>query len=458
MNNPAATKAVILGLSDSGETIPSCAGRISTREGTATEIFHAATDPVKNANLIQKVTQSGHNSTIEHCVYNLAFENISVFAEQFLIEFRLASFTVKSRRYVDFTNSGYYVPSSLGEEAKKRYTDGMQSFFDAYARLCALGVPKEDARFVLPYCLHSNFYCTVNAREFLNMLTQMLYGRGAAIAELRAIGESLAKQARKLTPGIMTDFDARAEKKSESDFPAELLSALPAKKESEPVRLLNYTPNASATVCAAAAAIYNPSADVSPLFGADASAREKVLDWLISSPRPRALENAVYTFEVNGVSLSCLTHFARHRMQSIQIPSLTKTNRDGYVLPETVRGVPEAEKLYADCFRKAKELYAGLKSLGMSDNALVYTLLSGNTIDIVTTMNARELLLFFKLRCCTRAQWEIRDFAERMLLLCREAEPEIFRHYGPSCFIGACPEGRMCCGRQAEIRKKYGSF
>ncbi|MBQ6165022.1 MAG: FAD-dependent thymidylate synthase, partial [Clostridia bacterium] len=142
----------------------------------------------------------------------------------------------------------------------------------------------------------------------------------------------------------------------------------------------------------------------------------------------------------------------------IQIPCLTQTHKEKYVLPATVSENAEAKALYDDCFRRARVLYSELKSRGLSECELVYTLLSGNTIDIVTTMNARELLLFFKLRCCTRAQWEIREYAEKMLRLCRRAEPEIFRYYGPSCFIGACPEGRMCCGMQAEIKEKYSSF
>ena len=176
--------ALILGLSDSGERIPACAGRISTQPGTAREIFEASADALKNANLIGKVTASGHTSTIEHTVFNLAFENVSVFAEQFLIEFRLASFTVKSRRYVDFTDSGFYIPSALTGEMREIYISHMNALFEAYAQLCELGIPREDARFVLPYCLFSNFYCTVNAREFLNMLTQMLYGRGNHVSNL----------------------------------------------------------------------------------------------------------------------------------------------------------------------------------------------------------------------------------------------------------------------------------
>ncbi len=90
--------AIVLGLSDTDEKIPAASGRISTQEGDASEIFAKSQDKEKNAKLISKVTRSGHNSTIEHTVFNLAFQDVSVFVEQFLIEFRLASFTVKSRR------------------------------------------------------------------------------------------------------------------------------------------------------------------------------------------------------------------------------------------------------------------------------------------------------------------------------------------------------------------------
>ena len=92
----------VIGMSDTGEKIPAASGRISTQPGNATAILEKSLDPEKNARLISKVTKSGHNSTIEHTVFNLAFQDVSVFCEQFIIEFRLASFTVKSRRYVDF--------------------------------------------------------------------------------------------------------------------------------------------------------------------------------------------------------------------------------------------------------------------------------------------------------------------------------------------------------------------
>ena len=98
-----ASGAFLVGLSDCGEKVTAAGGRVSTQPGTALGIWAKSQDEEKNANLINKVTRSGHNSVVEHVCFHLAFQNVSVMVEQFMIEFRLASFTVKSRRYVDFS-------------------------------------------------------------------------------------------------------------------------------------------------------------------------------------------------------------------------------------------------------------------------------------------------------------------------------------------------------------------
>ncbi len=97
-------KATILGSARIWAAMISAGGRISTMEGTAGQIWQKSLElgEEKNERLIGKVVSSGHTSVLEHGYVNLSFEDVSVFAEQFLIEFRLASFTVKSRRYVDF--------------------------------------------------------------------------------------------------------------------------------------------------------------------------------------------------------------------------------------------------------------------------------------------------------------------------------------------------------------------
>ena len=74
---------------------------------------------------------------------------------------------------------------------------------------------------------------------------------------------------------------------------------------------------------------------------------------------------------------------------------------------------------------------------------------------IVFTMNARSLLNFFKLRCCNRAQWEIRELAIQMLKEVKNIYPTLFKNAGPSCIGNPCPEGKMTCGKIIEVREKF---
>ena len=140
----------IISCNRNGMEVCASAARISTTQGDALEIFEKARGNPKNADLIRKVLKSGHKSLIEHAVFTLAFWNVSAFVEQYWIEYRLASFTVKSRRYVDFSNFGYYIPPELEGGGLEDYCRCMDLLFSSYKALLELGVPKEDARFVLP--------------------------------------------------------------------------------------------------------------------------------------------------------------------------------------------------------------------------------------------------------------------------------------------------------------------
>ena len=71
------------------------------------------------------------------------------------------------------------------------------------------------------------------------------------------------------------------------------------------------------------------------------------------------------------------------------------------------------------------------------------------------TMNARELRHFFKLRCCNRAQWEIRELAKAMLKEVYPVSKALFANAGPACCAGTCPEGKMTCGNCQAVRQEY---
>ena len=438
----------ILHYNENAAAIIASGGRISTMNGTAEEIYAKSTSvpEEKNVNLIGKVLSSGHNSVLEHASVNLAFENVSVFVEQFIIEFRLASFTVKSRRYVDFSQVGYYTPDfSACPKAEPIFNHAVQSLFGVYDRLCEAGVPKEDARFVLPYCFASNFFCTMNCRELVHVMNEMVYGRGAKYPEIRALGESLFSQCEKELPYLAVRKPADYEK-PELAIPA----GQPLRPEAE-VTVLAATPKAETVICNAALARYG----YAPRDFSDTETKE-ILKTLLAQNRKRELEQASYTLLYRGLSLAALTHLTRHRMQSLVAPVLLDCADDSaYVLPQTVIDCG-MEKPYRDAFALAAKAKAELAEAGLGREDLNYLLLSGLTVPVVCTMNAGELYTYLRLRTCNRAQWEIRQAATAALKALRQTAPVLFSFYGPTCFVtGKCPEGKMCCGKSKEVFERF---
>lgn len=167
------------------------------------------------------------------------------------------------------------------------------------------------------------------------------------------------------------------------------------------------------------------------------------------------LEHAVYTFEVKGISRALTHQLVRHRIASYSQQSqryVKITDMDGYVIPKSV---DEWNMLndYCSIMGEIWEYYDRLIKAGVPVEDARYILPNACTTNIIVTMNARELLHFFALRCCNRAQWEIRELAEKMLELCGEVSPTIFKDAGPSCVRdGFCRESKSC-GRAPKLKK-----
>lgn len=422
------SKAIIIHENKTALRTAAASARISTQQGTAMDIYEKSLGDERDLNLLKKVLSSGHKSVIEHQTLTIAFNDVSVLVEQFVIECRLASFTVKSRRYVDFGAAGWVCPDGLTEEQKALYDKTMAARFEDYKALLDMGVPREDTRFVLPYCLRSNFYMTVNARELIALICAMLYGRGKGFPEIESLGEQLKAQFDGLYPGVIEAEAARYP--SYSPMPLPKAVQLGTNQEGD-AELLD--------------APKDVEGFLNKLYAFTGRSPEQ--NGFIDA-RPRELEMLHYTFRIQRVSLACVTHFTRHRMVSLLVPPVARGLCDGdYVLPETIKANSEAEVIYRRAF-EAQGLAAGeALALGMSMENLSYFALSGHQIDLMISMNLRELIHFMKLRTCRRAQWEIRGVAWRMLEKLRPLEPELYGRIGPSCVYGPCPEGKMSCGK-----------
>lgn len=215
------------------------------------------------------------------------------------------------------------------------------------------------------------------------------------------------------------------------------------------VRLLNHTPDPERAIAAAARLCYAPVGAAELMEAMSDKAVKSVLKTIITSGHTSALEHASYTFAVDGVSRALTHQLVRHRLASYNQQSqryVTYATEPSFVVPPSVAADPVASATFDAAATAAFDAYRALLDAGVPAEDARYLLPNAMETKIVVTMNVRELLHFFELRCCRRAQWEIRALAMRMLELAEPTAPYIFMDAGAACRRGPCPEGKMVCG------------
>ncbi len=224
------------------------------------------------------------------------------------------------------------------------------------------------------------------------------------------------------------------------------------------VALLQHTPEPELTIALAARLCYSPvSIDElrDKLSGADI---QTFLDKIMSLGHQSVLEHASFTFGIEGISRVTSHQLVRHRVASYSQQSqryVSHKERFAAVVPTSIAEEPEALALFEKMLGDLHEAYSKMIEAGIPAEDARYILPNATETKILVTMNARELLHFFGLRCCERAQWEIRAMALEMLKLVRRVAPTIFRDAGPGCLAAPCPEGAMTCGRIIEVRDRF---
>ncbi|WP_417143396.1 FAD-dependent thymidylate synthase [Raoultibacter massiliensis] len=215
------------------------------------------------------------------------------------------------------------------------------------------------------------------------------------------------------------------------------------------VELLYHTPDPERAIATAARLCYAPVGASELMETMPEDRVQSVLSTIMESGHFSTLEHASYTFAVDGVSRALTHQLVRHRIASFNQQSqryVKYTEGLSVVKPETVAANSETERVFDEAIDAALSAYAKLLDAGVPAEDARYLLPNAAETKIVITMNVRELLHFFGLRCCNRAQWEIRAMADRMLELAKPTAPYIFMDAGAPCIRGACPEGKMTCG------------
>lgn len=224
------------------------------------------------------------------------------------------------------------------------------------------------------------------------------------------------------------------------------------------VTLLNYTQNPEDTAAAAARLCYSPSCIDDIVKKYDSESNIALINKILSSGHHSVIEHVSFTFGIEGISRVTTHQLVRHRVASFSQQSqryVSFKEKLDCIIPDTIKENASAQKLYKKSFDAAYNDYKELVAMGIPQEDARYVLPNGAETKIIVTMNARELLHFFKLRCCLRAQKEIREMAKEMLKIAKSKSPTIFKDSGPECVRSSCPEGKMTCGNAVDIRKEY---
>ena len=247
------------------------------------------------------------------------------------------------------------------------------------------------------------------------------------------------------------------------------------------VTLITHTPDPEMTIASAARLCYSPATIAEVQEKLTPEKAGEFVEMLAGLGHQSPIEHAVFTFGIEGVSRALLAQITRHRIASFSVQSQRYVRENDFevVVPPQIAEVPEAKAEFELAMRESIAHYQKIAELlksrrerelleqGLSPKAAAsraektaiedarFVLPNACDTKMIVTMNARSLMNFFELRCCQRAQWEIREVADQMLRLCLGVAPHLFQKAGPGCVRGGCPEGRMTCGMAAEMREKY---
>jgi thymidylate synthase (FAD) len=213
------------------------------------------------------------------------------------------------------------------------------------------------------------------------------------------------------------------------------------------VKLLRHTEDAE-LLCGTAALTSTKSGTPSEILQKiDREHAKQIIKRVTAYGHASVVEHASFTFSIEGVSRAMTHELVRHRIASFTQQSqryVTYDTLEGYVTPPKIAENIEAKRIYEEALRKISQTYQELLNMKIPKEDARFILPNAAKTNIMVTMNARELRHFFNLRCCARAQWEIREVAIEMLKQAKKAAPVLFESSGPTCVeLGYCPEGKM---------------
>ncbi|MFA6216901.1 MAG: FAD-dependent thymidylate synthase [Candidatus Omnitrophota bacterium] len=227
------------------------------------------------------------------------------------------------------------------------------------------------------------------------------------------------------------------------------------------IKLLDMTQNPVALIYAACRQCYSSkfAGDIFADSTQDSQKQEEFIRKVAASGHESPLEHVKFSFAIEGVSRALTHQLVRHRIASYsqQSQRYVKASSFNYIIPPTIEEdkslCAKFIKIMDDIQKHYDEMLEAFKVKGKAGEAanqdVRFLLPQAVETKIVVTMNCRELIHFFQQRCCTRAQWEIRCLASKMLEICKINLPSVFSEVGAKCVnLSYCPESKQfSCGK-----------
>ncbi|MBU1998577.1 MAG: FAD-dependent thymidylate synthase [Candidatus Omnitrophota bacterium] len=233
------------------------------------------------------------------------------------------------------------------------------------------------------------------------------------------------------------------------------------------VQLLDVTQNATGLIYAACRQCYSAkfAGDIFEDTKDDIVKMEEFIQKVAESGHESPLEHVKFTFAICGVSRALTHQLVRHRIASFsqQSQRYVKAVDFNYIIPPSIEEDKHLRekfiRIMQDIQKGYDEFLQSFKKIGASGEKVNqdarFILPQAAETKIVVSMNCRELLHFFAVRCCNRAQWEIHFLADEMLKLCQDKLPAVFKHSGAKCVkLSYCPESAQFSCRKFPLKEE----
>ncbi len=438
------------------ETISAAYARISRNPRPVNELREIARNELEKARQSNRniVFGMGHSSIAEHAVFNIDVLNVSRLLVEEIEKFRLCSYTEKSQRYV-LMKDDFVIPEEIRQtgiedsyistiKEQNKFYHELYSALNPYifeknkgmaadpANHSVLeGWAKEDARYIISLATETQLGMTLNARNL-----ELMLRRCAAhpTAEAREYSEKLYHATKDIAPSLIryttpTEFDLMTRTNLKTKV-TELIEKRGGGDEKggntkDNVILSYSTPDADDKTVAT---LIHSSSNL-PLKEcmtiASSLEREEKEEIIKTACRHmksydaalREFENVELLFELT-ISATCFAQLKRHRIATITCQDYDPTL--GITIPPMIYETG-MENRFRNIISRTEETYDQIKKAAPISAA--YILTNAHRKRVAIKINARELYHIARLRVDKNAQWDIRETAEKMLILGRKAMP-----------------------------------